>query len=237
LLHLPQRQISAHAGLEAFGRQSLAGDQLAITLDVQRAVCAAQDAMVGFCCNSRASRAIAGHQMHLVGRLGQHTLAHQALQRGITGLWRIEQLDVERGGGGLDALHLGLVGKIPLPLGDVAAAYAGHGGARVIEPLVAVDAHQDERRDDQQEHHEHQNLGVLADIVEHARTLHEKNKKANMCVRLCGGWWVLTGSNRRPTPCKGAALPTELSTPPKPTCVSVQGIFQCLAWTELWNLG
>ena len=26
-------------------------------------------------------------------------------------------------------------------------------------------------------------------------------------------WWVLTVSNRRPTPCKGAALPTELSTP------------------------
>jgi hypothetical protein len=26
-------------------------------------------------------------------------------------------------------------------------------------------------------------------------------------------WWVLTGSNRRPTPCKGAALPTELNTP------------------------
>jgi hypothetical protein len=25
-------------------------------------------------------------------------------------------------------------------------------------------------------------------------------------------WWVLTGSNRRPTPCKGAALPTELRT-------------------------
>jgi hypothetical protein len=25
-------------------------------------------------------------------------------------------------------------------------------------------------------------------------------------------WWVLRGSNSRPTPCKGAALPTELST-------------------------
>src|SRR3989337_841278 len=25
-------------------------------------------------------------------------------------------------------------------------------------------------------------------------------------------WWVLTGSNRRPSPCKGDALPTELST-------------------------
>ena len=56
-----------------------------------------------------------------------------------------------------------------------------------------------------------------------------------MSVRLClGGWWVLTGSNRRPTPCKGAALPTELRTPPKPD-VSVQRIFQCLARTKLWN--
>ena len=25
-------------------------------------------------------------------------------------------------------------------------------------------------------------------------------------------WWVLRGSNSRPTPCKGAALPTELNT-------------------------
>jgi hypothetical protein len=25
-------------------------------------------------------------------------------------------------------------------------------------------------------------------------------------------WWVLRGSNPRPTPCKGAALPAELST-------------------------
>ena len=30
---------------------------------------------------------------------------------------------------------------------------------------------------------------------------------------LClSAWWVLRGSNSRPTPCKGAALPTELST-------------------------
>lgn len=28
-------------------------------------------------------------------------------------------------------------------------------------------------------------------------------------------WWVLTGSNRRHSPCKGDALPTELSTPRK----------------------
>ncbi len=30
-------------------------------------------------------------------------------------------------------------------------------------------------------------------------------------------WWVLRGSNPRPTPCKGAALPAELST----LCVAV----------------
>src|SRR5205823_4343402 len=28
----------------------------------------------------------------------------------------------------------------------------------------------------------------------------------------CPCWWVLTGSNRRHSPCKGDALPTELST-------------------------
>src|SRR4029078_10367192 len=36
------------------------------------------------------------------------------------------------------------------------------------------------------------------------------------CARQGGAgieWWVLRGSNPRPTPCKGAALPAELSTP------------------------
>ena len=44
-----------------------------------------------------------------------------------------------------------------------------------------------------------------------------KDKKKNQAI--CVGsyfimikWWVLTGSNRRPTPCKGAALPAELNT-------------------------
>ncbi|CAM2174034.1 hypothetical protein PSAC2689_230041 [Paraburkholderia sacchari] len=36
------------------------------------------------------------------------------------------------------------------------------------------------------------------------------------CREMCHAnlklWWVLRGSNSRPTPCKGAALPTELST-------------------------
>src|SRR5690349_10303521 len=31
-------------------------------------------------------------------------------------------------------------------------------------------------------------------------------------VLYCDDWWVLTGSNRRHSPCKGDALPAELST-------------------------
>src|SRR5213595_3157605 len=46
------------------------------------------------------------------------------------------------------------------------------------------------------------------------------------------GWWVLRGSNPRPTPCKGAALPTELSTRMR----SVDRVLQCLAGTELRHL-
>ena len=46
----------------------------------------------------------------------------------------------------------------------------------------------------------------------------------------------MTGSNRRPTPCKGVALPTELITPPKLKNLSIQRIFQCFTGAKLWNL-
>src|SRR5690606_13445870 len=45
-------------------------------------------------------------------------------------------------------------------------------------------------------------------------------------------WWVLTGSNRRPTPCKGAALPAELSTRSGTTrfwCATKKRIISCVA--------
>ena len=49
------------------------------------------------------------------------------------------------------------------------------------------------------------------------------------------GWWVLRGSNPRPSPCKGDALPAELSTPgrePPGIGRSVYGILQGLASLE-----
>ncbi len=45
----------------------------------------------------------------------------------------------------------------------------------------------------------------------------------------------MTGSNRRPTPCKGAALPTELIT--QPENYLIQSIFQSFAGTKLWHFG
>src|SRR5690606_13389057 len=62
-----------------------------------------------------------------------------------------------------------------------------------------------------------------------------------------GIWWVLRGSNSRPTPCKGAALPAELSTRSyeKPRALrstqlyqkSVDRILERLAGAELRHLG
>src|SRR4051794_28569878 len=61
------------------------------------------------------------------------------------------------------------------------------------------------------------NIGVLnarkanrsPPFVEEAEILAEgAGPLGGLAVR----WWVLRGSNPRPTPCKGAALPTELST-------------------------
>src|SRR3989338_6483190 len=47
-------------------------------------------------------------------------------------------------------------------------------------------------------------------------------------------WWVLTGSNRRHSPCKGDALPAELSTQQSR---SVYSILQAFASCKFWNLG
>src|SRR6267378_1622129 len=69
---------------------------------------------------------------------------------------------------------------------------------------------------------------------------------ARACCPTRRLWWVLRGSNSRPTPCKGAALPTELSTLRAPNLLTVrrvQGhrnksvycILQCLASPELRN--
>src|ERR1700743_444042 len=48
-------------------------------------------------------------------------------------------------------------------------------------------------------------------------------------------WWVLRGSNPRPPPCKGGALPAELSTPRPAESALVYGILQGFASFETGN--
>src|SRR4030065_1101652 len=46
-------------------------------------------------------------------------------------------------------------------------------------------------------------------------------------------WWVLTGSNRRHSPCKGDALPAELRTQQSRLLYS---LLQAFASSKFWNL-
>src|SRR5690606_33269561 len=97
--------------------------------------------------------------------------------------------------------------------GDRLTVDRGHLRGTIVETGVALDAEQHEGRNDQQEQHAHDELGVPANEIEHARdsrcTRWRKNEKGEpgFAFAAIGGgcWWVLTGSNRRPTPCKGAA--------------------------------
>ena len=219
--HLARRQIAPHVGLESFGCEPLRGQQLAVTLHVQTAVGAAQRGNGRVTLQVGRQPRIGRHQV-LVGRCGgQHALLHQTLQRGALERGRIQQRQVQRGVGGAQAIHFHAVRVVPFGLRDGLAVDSGHLGAAIVEPRIAFEAEQHKRRNDQQKQHTHDELGVPADEVEHARNSrsmrsreNEKGEPGFAFAQRVGTWWVLRGSNPRPTPCKGAALPTELSTPP-----------------------
>ena len=63
--------------------------------------------------------------------------------------------------------------------------------------------------------------------------LHYQERALNNVNTLCWSWWVLTGSNRRHSPCKGDALPTELSTLHNQQRPLVYSIFKCFTSPEL----
>ena len=140
------------------------------------------------------------------------------------------------------AVDLAAVLVVPVGLRDVVAVHLGDGGAALVGSGCSRSTPNST------------NEGTISRNNSTCMILVCLRTKSNMRDSLCRtrrglrqqkrrtscspslGWWVLTGSNRRPTPCKGAALPAELSTPPD--CdVSVQRILERLAGTELGNLG
>ena len=93
----------------------------------------------------------------------------------------------------------------------------------VAEAAVALDA--EEARTTGRSAEQARTAGrrvVLADEIKHGSDTRcdriertQQSKEANRVFAFASAWWwVLRGSNPRPTPCKGAALPAELSTPP-----------------------
>ena len=212
--HLVHRDVTAHIGFKPFRCQALCSNQGAVGVGIERAVRALEP------CNRRdflqaaGQTGIAGHKVHLLRRSCQHAVTHQALQRGIAGTGRVQQLGIDRGRLGTDAVGLHAMGIVPVRLVDVVAIDTGHYGT-LFREIVAVDAYQHKRRNDQQEQEDHHDLGVLADGFKHGRSFRRQKTKGELAFAFVRWWWVLTVSNRRPTPCKGAALPTELRTLPK----------------------
>jgi len=110
--------------------------------------------------------------VQLVGCGQQHALAHQRIERLGTGLGRIEQLGVDVRHLLAHALHLLLVAGIPLGLGDGLARHLGHGGVAPLgHAAVALDAKDDERRQDQKQDQAQEQPVVFADEIEHVDSL------------------------------------------------------------------
>ncbi len=208
--HLAEGEFAAYVGFEALGREALRAHQCAIGLCVQRAIGALERGDGGNALQRAGQLGVARDQVHLDGGGLHHAVAHQALQRGVAGAGRIQQPGIDRGRLRADAVGFHPVRVVPVILGDVMAIHARHHGALAGE-VVPVDAHEHKRRNDQQEQHDHDDLGVLADGFEHGFDLSVATKEKANSRSPFDRWWVLTGSNRRPTPCKGIRLPLQIN--------------------------
>ena len=67
------------------------------------------------------------------------------------------------------------------------------------------------------------------------RNLSQKKDTAK-CLILISNWWVMTGSNRRPSACKADALPTELITQ-RTKCYLFSILSQVQGWLKKINGG
>jgi len=124
---------------------------------------------------------IAGEQQLFLRRHGKHAFIDQLLQRGQSRLVRVQQLGVHIWHLGADAVHLTLVGVIPLLLGDLVAIHIRHGSGFVRKAAVAFNAEHHKRRNDQQEQQPHHELGVVADGIEHGGLSGENEKGEQHC--------------------------------------------------------
>ena len=178
-LHLPHRNILPHAGFKTIGRQALAGNQLAVALHVKLAVGFAQGGNGRNLFQLLRQARVADLEVRVGQRFFKHHLAHQALQRFVARLRRLQHFCVQARHGCAQAVHFVFMGGVPLRLGNAAAGHFGNGRTVIAHATVAIDPHKHKGGDDQQEHQHHHDFGVLAYEVKHALSPN-KNKKGEL---------------------------------------------------------
>ncbi len=164
--HLLQPQVLPQPGLELLDAQALGQQQ--VTVDA--AVGQAQEGQLRVFQEAAPQPLVGGRQHQALRSLAQHLLAHELVERLALELGAVEQPRIDAGRLAADLVDAVLVRGVPLALRDLARADRGHRAVgRVDELRVALDAQEDERRDDQDDQDEQQQLGVGADELEHGR--------------------------------------------------------------------
>ena len=149
--HLPHGQVHAQLLCKAFGRQTLRSED--VTVDA--AIGVAQTGELRVRAEQSGQPIVRWQQLIARGGRHENAVAHDALQRLLFHLWRIEHLRVNAGHLLAHPLDGPLVGLIPLTPGDGASVHLGHGNGRLFaEPGVALHPEEDEGREDQQHQHE-----------------------------------------------------------------------------------
>jgi hypothetical protein len=163
--HLTHRQVLAQLLSELLGAHALGGQQVG----VDAAVGLAQEGELRVVHEHALQAIVADVQAQLGGGHADDALAHQALERLLLHLRRVEQLDVDVGRLRAHALDLRTVGRIPLGLHDGLPGHLGDLDIAFPEAAVALDAEKHEGGNDQHHQHEHHCLGVPANHVEHRK--------------------------------------------------------------------
>ena len=163
--------------------------ECAVAFDVQRAVGLAQRGDLGNVLQLTCQSHVRCCKIHVTGRSLVHMVTHNALQRLILRLGRVQQFAVE--GWILSAKSVaGLTMRcIPISLRDVLAIHACDNRTFLGE-IVVVHTDKNERRNDQQDQQEHHYFRVLADGFKHGQSIFLATKeKANLAFAFAWAGW------------------------------------------------
>ena len=116
------------------------GQQAPVLVHVQAAVGAAQRGDAAVVLQVGRQTRITDREVLVRRRRGQHTFAHQLLQRRVLDLRRIQQVQVHAGVAGAQAIHVLTMRVVPFGLRDGLAVDRGHLGGGIAHARVPINA-------------------------------------------------------------------------------------------------